>query len=174
MRRIALAAAVVVGSASTGCMTVSPVAGPAMSATGFSYLAGRATQDFTYPLPPLQSAVTGALEDLRVHSMHATQEGGGVIYHGTTADDRRVSVAIRPNAGVARVSIRIGWFGDEPLSRALMDRVGIRLGTLPAEAVPVEPPSSPEANPYFSREAIPDTEMLRGQADALYKDTPVP
>ncbi len=174
MRRIALAAAVLAGSASPGCMTLGPAAGPAFSATNFSYTAGRAIQDFAYPLPTLHTAVNGAMEDLRVHSVRVTHEGGGLIYQGSTADNRRVAVAIRPNAGNARISIRIGWFGDEPLSRALMDRIGIRLGTLPPEAVPVDPPSSPDSNPFFSRDAIPDEEMLRDQADSLYKDTPVP
>jgi hypothetical protein len=174
MRRIALAAAVLAGSSSTGCMTVSPLAGPALSTTSFAYTAGRATQEFTYPLPPLQTAITGAMEDLRVHSVRMTHEGGGVLYQGSTADNRRVAVAVRPNGGVARVSVRIGWFGDEPLSRALMDRIGIRLGTLPPEAIPADPPSSPGANPFFSRDAIPDSEMLRDQADAIYRDSPVP
>lgn len=174
MRRIALATAVVAGSALSGCMTVPPAAGPALTAAGYTYSAGRASQDYTYPLPPLQTAVTGAMEDLRIHSVTVSHEGGGIIYHGWTSDDRRVQVAIRPNAGVARVSVRIGWFGDPPLSRALMDRVGIRLGTLPPEAVPIEIPSAPQGNPWISRDAISDEQMLRDQADAIYKDSPVP
>jgi hypothetical protein len=72
------------------------------------------------------------------------------------------------------VTIRIGWFGDEPLSRALMDRIGIRLGTLPPAAIPVEPPSSPAGNPFFSKNAVSDAEMLKDQADAPYSDKTVP
>ncbi|SIO65585.1 Protein of unknown function [Singulisphaera sp. GP187] len=174
MRRIALAAAVFSGIQTTGCMTAGRVAEPVMSATVFTYTAGRATQDFHYPPTTLQSAITGAMDDLRVHSVRLTQDGGMLIYNGSTADDRRVAVTIRPNQAVSRVSVRIGWFGDEPLSRALMDRIGIRLGELPPSAIPVDPPSEPASNPYFSRDAVPDSVMLRDQADAIYRDTPVP
>ncbi|MHC5542385.1 DUF3568 family protein, partial [Singulisphaera rosea] len=80
----------------------------------------------------------------------------------------------RPNPGATRVSVRIGWFGDEPLSKALMDRIGVRLGTLPPTAIPTDPPSEPGSNPYFSKSAIPDSVMLRDQADAIYRDSPVP
>lgn len=174
MRRIALAAAGLSGLLTIGCSTVGPVAGPVMNASAFTYTAGRATQDFPYPPATLQSAITGALDDLRVHSIHLTNDAGILVYNGSTADNRRVSVTIRPNQAVSRLSIRIGWFGDEPLSRALMDRIGIRLGELPPSAIPIDPPSEPASNPYFSRDAVPDSVMLRDQADAMYRDSPVP
>jgi hypothetical protein len=68
-----------------------------------------------------------------------------------------------------RVSCRIGWFGDEPLSRTLLDRVGVRLGLLPPAAIPDQPPSAPAANPLFSRAAVPDSEILRDFVEAPYR-----
>lgn len=174
MRRIALAAAGMISLGCAGCMTMGPSVVPAVTGGGFTYTAGRASQDFAYPAPPLQTAVTSALEDLRIHSVNLATEGSSLIYRGTTPDGRTASVTIRPNQGTSRVSVRVGWFGDEPFSRALMDRIGIRLGTLPPQAIPVDPPSEPGSNPYFSREAIPDSVMLRDQADAIYRDRPVP
>ena len=174
MRRIAFAAAAYAGLNCTGCMTVGPVVAPAVSSTTFSYPAGRATQDFAYPIAAVQSAVAGALDDLRIHSVRSSSEGITLIYHGTTADNRRAAVSLWPNQGMTRVAIRLGWFGDEPLSKALMDRVAIRLGALPPAAIPEDPPSAPESNPYFSRDAIPDEVMLRDQADAMYRDSPIP
>jgi len=174
MRRIALAATGLFGLWSTGCSTVGPIAAPVMSATAFTYTAGRATQDFPYPPNTVQSAITGGMDDLRIHSVHLTNDAGILVYTGTTADNRRVSVTIRPQLAASRLSIRIGWFGDEPLSRALMDRIAIRLGELPPSAIPVDPPSEPASNPYFSKDAVPDSVMLRDQADAIYRDTPVP
>jgi hypothetical protein len=171
MRWIALCSAAI---ASAGCMTVGSVTNATLGAQGFSYTAGRATQDFAFPPPAMQSAVTLGMEDLRIHSIRKTNDSGALIFNGTTADNRRVQVAVRPYQAQSRLSIRIGWFGDEPLSRALMDRVGIRLGTLPPAAIPVDPPSSPEPNPYLSRDAIPDSTMLREQADAVYQDSLVP
>ena len=71
-------------------------------------------------------------------------------------------------------SARIGWFGDEALSQALLERVGVRAGTRAPEAIPDEPPSTPSGNPYFSRSAISDEVMLRDLADAPYHDRVVP
>jgi hypothetical protein len=174
MRWIARAAAVFACLVSAGCMTVGPVTGPMRGENGFTYVAGRASQDFAYPPATLHAAVVAAMGDLRIEAVRQTNEAGAIIFTGTTADGRRVSVTLRPNQGISRVSTRIGWFGDEPLSKALLDRIGIRVGSLPPAAIPVEPPSSPSSNPFFSRDAIPDSQMLRDQADAIYKDTPVP
>ena len=69
-----------------------------------------------------------------------------------------------------RVSCRIGWFGDEPLSRTLLERIGVRLGTLPPAAIPDRPPSAPASNPIFSRDAVPDSVIFRDFAEAPYRD----
>lgn len=175
MRRTALAVAAFTCLIPGGCMTVAQMGTPTSDSGTFAYAAGRATQDFTYPPLAMQSAVTGAMEDMRMHSIRQANEGGLLVFHGRTADDRHgVTVTLRPNQGKSRVHARVGWFGDEPLSRALMDRIGVRLGSLPPAAIPVEPPSSPEGNPFFSKKAIPDEIMLRDEADAAYRDSPVP
>ena len=53
----------------------------------------------------------------------------------------------------------------QAMAKAVLDRVGVRLGTLPPEAIPTDVPSDPSTNPYFSREAVPDSVMLRGFAE---------
>jgi hypothetical protein len=174
MRRIALWAAACVSA--VGCSTVNTIA-PALSGstpTEFTYTAGRATQDFRVPTAEILTTVPTAMDDLRIQSVRQTHDAGAVIFEGTTADNRTAAVTVRPNQGVTRVSVRIGWFGDQPLSRALMDRLGVRLGSLPPSAIPVEPPSSPDPNPFFSRQAVPDERMLREQAESRYRDTAVP
>jgi hypothetical protein len=173
MRRIALSAAMLL-SVSPGCMTVAPIAGTVLGdgGSGYSYAAGRATQVFVYPLSTLETTVVAAMDDLRIGSIRKSLDGGVLRIDGTTPDRRTATVLVRPQQGASRVIVHIGWFGDEPLSKALMDRLGIRLGTLPPSAIPVEPPSVPGANPYFSREAVPDEIMLRDR-EAGYRDSPV-
>src|SRR5690242_439557 len=123
MRRIAvMAAACWAGTALSGCSTVTPVAAPAMAATGFSYSVGRSTQDFAIAPDKVQAAVLGAMDDLRIHSVQQSAEPGARYFQGTTADSRRAIVTLRPYAGGTRLTSRIGLMGDEPLSRALMDR----------------------------------------------------
>jgi hypothetical protein len=157
-----------------GCRTVAPVAGPAIVAAGFAYGGGKATQEFAFPSSVVQPAIVSALEDLKVQKIRQRHDGTSQIVEGTTADGRPANVTLRPGVGAARVTVRIGWFGDEPFSKAVMMRIGIRLGTLPPAAIPEEPPSSPASNPYFSREAVPDALMLRDQAEAPFRDTAVP
>ncbi len=172
MRRIELWVAVLIGALPLGCSTVTPVAGSlSVPPAGFSYSAGKASQDFAFPPSTVHQAALDAMGDLRIESVREIHDAGAVIFEGTTADDRRAHVTLRPNQGKTRLTVRMGWFGDEPLSRALMDRVGVRLGALPPSAIPENPPSSPASNPFFSRDAVPDEIMLRDQAEARYHDS---
>jgi len=187
MRRICLVAAFGAALTLSGCWTVVPVAPaqpaqaqaqpvPPPVAAGLAYGAGKATQEFAYPASAVQAAITGAMTDLQVKNLRERRDGQAWIFQGLTKDNRPANVTFRPGNGAARVTARIGWFGDEPFSKALMERIGIRLGSLPPKAIPEEPPSSPAPNPFFSRRAVPDSTMLREQAELhfLYKDTPVP
>lgn len=168
MRRIALlAAAVCAGTSVAGCATVKPVAEPAMALTGYSYSFGRATQDFGFSPDKIQPAILEGMEDLRMHDIHQTAEPGTIYLQGTTADDRRVIVTLRPYAHGTRVTNRIGLLGDEPLARALMDRVGVRLGTLPPAPIPEKIPSKPGS--LISADG-PDDEYLKQQVEERFYD----
>ncbi len=168
-----------------GCQTVNPSAlnffnrnresdGPTPVVGASSYTGGRAVQVFALPMLTVKPAVALALEDLRVENVRERVVAGAVHFEGTTTDKRRASVILRNHPVGMRLSARIGVFGDEPLTQFLLDRVGVRLGTLPPESVPETPPSEPGRNPYFSRSAVSDAIMLRDQADAPYRGTAVP
>jgi hypothetical protein len=144
------------------------------SPSSMSFSAGRATQDFVLPVLPVANAVAEAMDDLKMTSIQRGRDGTVSKIDGKTPDNRPVTVTIRHHNGTSHVSCRIGWFGDEPLSKALLERTGIRLGTLPPAAIPENPPSRPGSNPIFSRDAIPDAEMFRDIAEAPYRDRLVP
>lgn len=179
MRRIALlSTALCFGTAGSGCQTLGPASLSALSqdaVTGYTYSGGRAVQSFALPPKDVEPAALAAMDDLRIHSIRRTSEEGTIVLEGTTPDNRRASMTIHPQNAGARVSTRLGIFGDEPLSRALMDRMSVRLGTLPPTAVSVDPPpSEPGKNPYFSRAAVSDSEMLKDQADAHFRGSAFP
>ena len=174
MRRMTRACVAVIGMGVAGCMTVSPVAGPAQVAPGFEYSVGQATQVFAATPPTVETALRSAMDDLRIRPSPSHHDVGSVSVEGTTADHRHVVVTLEPTPGSTRVKTRIGWFGDQPLSRALMDRLVIRLGVQPPSTVMVEPSTAPASNPHSSRDVVPDSTMLRNQIDAGFRDSPVP
>jgi hypothetical protein len=129
-------------------------------------------QDFQFPAGAVASAVIEAMEDLDITVSRRDHDGPASQIEGRTADNRTVTVTLRPQKPITHVSCRVGWFGDEPLSRTLLHRIGVRLGTLPPEAIPENIPSSPASNPYFSRDAVPDAEMMRDFIEAPYRNRP--
>jgi hypothetical protein len=112
------------------------------------------------------------MDDLGMTVTNRRHDGAASQVLGRTSDDQAVVVTIRPRQGRMQVGCRIGWFGDDPLSRTLLQRVAVRLGTAPPAAIPEKPPSAPTPNPIFSRDAIPNSVMLRDRADNPYADRP--
>ncbi|APW60708.1 DUF3568 family protein [Paludisphaera borealis] len=160
--------------ASAGCATTAPFIEPIGAGSGFSYSTGRGVEDFPSTLSVVGPAVLAAMEDLKMDQVRQTRDGAVIRVEARTSDARPVAVTLRFRQGATQVGARIGRFGDEPLSRTLLERVGVRVGTRDPEAIPDAPPSAPSGNPYFSRSAIPDSVMLRDFADAPYHDRVVP
>jgi Protein of unknown function (DUF3568) len=172
-QRIALGLAMAGGLMQSGCATVAPSPERLLS-TGSSYSAGRAIQDFSLPSTKVGTAMTEAMADLKMASIQPGRNGAVYKIEAKTEDNRAVMVTLRPHQTQTRVSCRIGMFGDEPLSKALLERTGVRLGTLPPAPIPDHVPSSPGSNPFFSRDAVPDEMMLKDAAEAPYRDHVVP
>jgi hypothetical protein len=164
---------VAMGLGHCGCATVPPSPERLLS-TETAYGAGRAQQDFALPPDKVGEAVRDAMTDLKMTAIEPGRDGAVYKIQCKTVDNRSVLVTMRPHQGQTRVGCRIGWFGDELLSKALLDRTGVRLGTLPPAAIPEDVPSSPGSNPFFSRDAVPDDQMLRDVAEAPYRDRVVP
>ena len=157
-----------------GCATIPPGAEMAAISSSFAYSAGRGSQAFEAPVSAVLAALNESLPDLDLHSPRAVRDGGVMRVEAQTADKRKVIATIRTHQGITQVGVRVGWFGDEPLSRSLLDRIGVRLGSRPPEAIPSTAPSTPSRNPFFAREAVPDSEMLRDFAEAPFRDRVIP
>jgi len=177
-------AAMILGAATlAGCSTTNPFGREKLVVpVGPSYVAGRGLQMFPTSaslLPNLKQA----MGDVGMHSIRQVPEpNGATALEATTADNRSARVTIQTTGVRSLLAIKVGWFGDEPLTRALLDRVGVRQGTLPPGAVPDEAPAGteapaaaePGANPFLSRSAVPDSVMLRNQLDAGYQPSIAP
>ncbi len=157
---------------SPGCALPKPALAPIGRA--FEYSAGQGSQTFPAPTATVSVAVAEALSDLDMHDVRPLRDGAVLRYEAVTKDDRSCAVTIRSLAGSSTATARVGWFGDPALSRAILDRVAVRLGEAPPEPIGDEPPTPPAGNPFFSRDAVPDSVMLRDQVDATYNDRVIP
>jgi hypothetical protein len=172
-QRIALGLVMAGGLGQSGCATVAP-SPERLVTTESSYGAGRAIQDYSLPSTKVGTAVTEAMADLKMTSIRPGRNGAVYKIEAQTEDNRPVTITLRPHQTQTRVSCRIGMFGDEPLSKALLERTGVRLGTLPPTPIPDHVPSSPGSNPFFSRNAVSDEMMLKDAAEAPYRDRVMP
>jgi hypothetical protein len=159
--------------AAIGCQSVGPLTGRTGPATGFAYRFGTASQGFAVAPAEVKKVVVEAMGDVRVHRDLETVEPdtGAWILDGTTADGRNVKVTIRPMGAFTVVTARVGPFGDEALSKGILDRIGIRLGTLPPGAIPAEPPAA-EPTSVFNRPSATDPTLMRHQTVTGYRDSP--
>jgi hypothetical protein len=161
-------------SACLGCATVPPSAEIAATSSAFSYSAGRGAQSFAAPPAAVIAALDDSLTDLKLIKLRHIRNGSVFRVEARTDDYRPVKATIRSHQGQTVVGVRAGWFGDEPLSKALLDRVAVRIGSQPPQAIPEEVPSAPAGNPFFSRRAVSDLEMFRDMAEAPYRDRVIP
>jgi Protein of unknown function (DUF3568) len=168
-RGIALAGGIACGLWLSGCATVAPSVERTTSPSR-SYGGGRAVQDFPRPANVVSATVAESMEDLKMTAIKRSRDGSVFKIDARTADNRSVMVTVRPHQEHARVGCRIGWFGDEPLSKAIMERVGIRLELLPPAPIPETPPSAPAPNPFLMRDTAVKDDMIREMVDAPYRD----
>jgi hypothetical protein len=166
-----LAAAVTAGLA--GCQTIGPASVPLLASGGLVYEGGTATQAFAYNQAQVTNALIEAMADLGIHQVRQTNTVDHLSFDGKTVDGRRANVNLDSRVTPPVVTARFGWLGDEALSRAFMDRVGIRLGSLPPSAIPAEPPTSPARPPIMMgpERTVPGSRPL---SDAGYHDSPIP
>jgi hypothetical protein len=168
-RRVLLAVGMVCGLGQSGCATVAPgvehTAGPDRGYSG-----GRAQQDFPRNAKLTSAAAAEALDDLKMSAIKRSRDGTVYKIEGKTEDNRTVLVTVRPHQDQARVGCRVGWFGDAILSKAIMERIGIRLELLPPAPIPEKPPSSPDPNPFLLRDQSLKDGMVRDMLEAPYRD----
>lgn len=161
MRRIAVGvAAVVAGLLGPGCRSTGTLgaAGPTGPAAG----------SFPAPASSVRLAVTGAMDDLAIRDVDA--EGG--VVSGTTRDGKPVRVGLRPGVRSTLAAVEVGRGGDPALAQALYERIGVRLGTRPPETSTGR--GSRSIRSWLGSDAVPDSVMLRDQAEAGYRDSPAP
>ena len=130
-----------------------------------------------YPTTPnLVANIRTTLTELGMHSIHPVPEpNGGVGLEATTADKRNVRLTIHSTGIRSTVAIKVGWVGDEPLSRSFLDRLENLQGALPDSALPdPEVEKAGWIGSRFSKDAVPDAVMNRSQLDSGFNPSIAP
>jgi hypothetical protein len=147
---------------------------PKLGKAEYSFEDGWGAQGFDVAGDKVLEAAQQGMGELKMHTIHQSRfDVTTRILDGQAHDGRHIRVVVRPSGSGSLVTARVGRFGDDALSKALMERIGVRLGTLPPAEVPDEPPTSPRRR-FFSKFAVPDAQMLRDEAEVGYRDSLTP
>jgi hypothetical protein len=137
----------------SGCVFVAAGAAAGGATAGYLYYRGRLYRDFPANLNDAAAAVRLALVDLKFPITSDSLDGGKIDLKSRTADGSKIHINLEtvtsriPAEGtVTRVSIRVGNFGDDDLTKKLLDQIGFHLVVPPSK----EGPPPPAAVPVFA------------------------
>ena len=170
-RRRLMAAGLLAAALAGGCSTTNPFGRERLAVDpATQYVGGRGWG--MYPTTDdIVANVRGAMTDLGMRSIHQVPEPNGVIALEATTADRRSARATIATTGVrSTVALKVGWAGDEPLTRSFLQKVEDRQGALAPSLIPAEPdPAEPAPGGRFARSAVPDAVMQRNQLDQGFR-----
>ena len=121
---------------SSGCVAVIAGAAAAGTGVGVAYYEGALRGSLIGDPMAVAAAGKAAMQELgiRVSSDHADVSGGEVV--GQTVSGKKVTIAVKPEGQkISGVTIRVGFFGDEQISRQIFNKMEAQLGS------PTAPPA---------------------------------
>lgn len=118
-------AGISVGLLSTGCVAV--VAGAGAGAA-VAYVRGDLDATVNASMEKAVKAANAALADLKFAKVSENKDALQATLVARTAADKRVEIRVEKiGDSVAKVKIRVGVFGDEPLSLAILEKLKANL-----------------------------------------------
>ncbi|MEM9243219.1 MAG: DUF3568 family protein [Pseudomonadota bacterium] len=109
---------------SGGCVAI--VAGGAAGAGTVAYIKGVASQDFPDSLQQTNRAAQLALNT--VAGGYTVAEDKQNTLYATNANGKKIAITLEEKTeGITKVSVRVGTFGDEQLSRRILNEIGKNL-----------------------------------------------
>ena len=112
----------------SGCLAVLVGGAVAAGATGYAYVKGESTATLEAPMEPSWNAALAALEDLRLAVISKSGDALTGAITARNAEDTRIAISLRRvSDNTTRIGVRVGTFGDESQSRAILDKIAARL-----------------------------------------------
>jgi hypothetical protein len=130
--------------ANGGCLLVAAGAA-AGGAAGYAYYRGKLSRGYVGQCDTVWTATNTALAQLGMPLLRQERTATGGWIETRTADDGRVRISLEEEPSkipsdppITHVGIRVGTFGDDPVSNRILDQIAVNL---------TSPRSPPLANP---------------------------
>jgi hypothetical protein len=125
IRILAALLAMVPLTLTSGCLVV---AAGAAGAGAVAWVRGELDASLSHPLDAVDQAANRAGEQLKFAKISESADALSRIITLRTAEDKRIEIRLtRTTDTVTRVRIRVGTFGDEAVSRLLLDKIQANL-----------------------------------------------
>ena len=113
----------------TGCLAAAAVGGAAVAGAGtVAYIKGelKATEEAT--MEQAWRATEGAVDELQFLVINKIHDAVSGELEAKTADNKTVKISLkRVGNNLTEITIRVGTFGDETLSRYILSKIEARL-----------------------------------------------
>lgn len=113
----------------TGCLTAAAVGGAAAAGAGtVAYIKGELKATEEASLNKTWAATVAAVDELEFLVINKIKDAVSAELEAKTADNKTVKIELkRVSDNLTDISIRIGTFGDETLSRYILSKIEARL-----------------------------------------------
>lgn len=113
----------------TGCLAAAAVGGAAVAGAGtVAYIKGELKATEEASMKKAWSATVGAVEELDFLVVNKVNDAVSGEIEAKTADSKTVKITLKRIAdNLTEITIRIGTFGDESLSRYILSKIEARL-----------------------------------------------
>jgi hypothetical protein len=123
---IAGAALAVTVALSSGCFLVAVGAAAGAGAGAVAYVKGELTATLDATFERTVHASDGALEQLHIALISQSGDSLSTVLTARTSEDTKLTITVNrleANTNLAQVRIRVGVFGNEQLSRTILDQI---------------------------------------------------
>ena len=111
-----------------GCVAVAVGAAAAAGAAGYAYVSGELKSTESASLERAWSATTAAMQELEFPVTSKSKDALGAELTARNASDKKIAITLKKRSDNAtEIRIRVGTFGDESLSRLILEKIKKRL-----------------------------------------------
>ena len=108
----------------SGCFLVAVGAAAGAGAGAVAYVKGDLTATLAHHVDHVTNATERALDQMQLVKVNESHDQFSASITARTSDDKKVEIKLTQNSDeTTKIDIRVGTFGDESLSRAILEKI---------------------------------------------------